>query len=278
MSSAPLPPPPPIPCRVCNSPAPFLFHKLLAGKFNVAHYRCPSCGQVQTESPYWLPEIYADQDFMRDVGMVARSFWTAHLTLALAEVLKISPDDACLDHGAGTGLFVRHCRDHGLNMHYQDRYAKNIFALGFEADRLAATTPKTLVTAFEVAEHFPNPLDDFQALFAGEPQHLFISTRLYEGQGPEWWYFAESGQHVAIYTEESLRRVATHFGYHFQSDFDIHFFSRQKIPWRLLKSIRRHPEKAALRYRKRHGSKIEGDVGLVDLLLRQQTAGPAKVT
>ena len=38
-----------------------------------------------------------------------------------------------IDYGAGTGLLVRAMRDSGCDFRTFDRYAKNVFARGFEA-------------------------------------------------------------------------------------------------------------------------------------------------
>ncbi len=246
-------------CRVCGTEAVPFFQKQLAKKYQVDFYRCPDCGHIQTEPPYWLEEVYANLSFAPDTGMVSRSVGMGQLTVALASRLGISGEEPCLDFGAGTGMMVRLCRDYGMNYHYYDRYATNVFAIGFEADRLPPGTKPRLVTAFEVAEHFPDPLENFKEIFAFEPEHVFISTCLYTGQGPDWWYFLDDGQHVAIYTEESLRRVGRHFGYSLSSDYDIHLFSKSPVPSSILKKIRRNTPKQCKRYCKRHGSRTVDD-------------------
>ncbi|QYY37393.1 class I SAM-dependent methyltransferase [Ruficoccus sp. ZRK36] len=181
------------------------------------------------------------------------------LTVALADKLGIGGDEPCLDFGAGTGMMVRICRDYGMNYHYYDRYASNVFAIGFEADRLPAGTKPRMITAFEVAEHFPDPMTDFKEIFAFDPEYVFFSTCLYTGQDPDWWYFLDDGQHVAFYTEESLRRLGQAFGYHFCSDYDIHLFSKEPTSKRLLKKIRRSSAKRCKRYRKQFGSRTIPD-------------------
>lgn len=259
-------------CRVCGSATASFFQKQLAQKYQVNFYQCPDCGHVQTEAPYWLEEVYANLNFASDTGMVSRSIGMGQMTVALAGRLGIDGEVPCLDFGAGTGMTVRLCRDYGMNSFYYDRYASNIFALGFEASRLPAGTRPRLVTAFEVAEHFPDPLANFQEIFAFEPEYVFISTSLYTGQGPDWWYFVDNGQHVAFYTEESLRRVAQHFGYQVVSDYDIHLFSRQPIPKNLLKKIRRNTPKQCKSYCKRNGSRTVADSDYACKLLAKSEA------
>ncbi len=249
-----------IPCRVCQGGAPRLFIKRLRKKYDVSYHRCEKCGLVQTEIPHWLEETYAALDFRGDTGMVERSLCTARYTVALADALDIGPEEPCLDWGAGTGLFVRLCRDNGLNFFYSDRYSKNVFALGFEAPAPGGTFAPKLATAFEVAEHFPEPVRDFEEPFAYKPEYFLFSTTLHRGETADWWYFLEDGQHVAIYTEKSLAIIGERLGYHLISNGEnLHLFSREKLPPNLLQKVKRHAKSGARRYRKRYGSKTEAD-------------------
>jgi hypothetical protein len=248
----------PLPCRVCASPAEFFFSKLILGKHEVAYFKCGSCGHVQTEQPYWLTEAYKEPAYKIDVGMADRSVWTALTTVALARKLGIKPEEPCLDWGAGTGLFVRLCRDYGMNFFYSDRYAQNIFACGFEAEPSA--NKWSLISAFEVAEHLPNPVEDFGAILELNPRYVLFSTLLYGGQGADWWYFTNNGQHVAFYTRRSLEILGEKFGYRLASnDCDLHMFSRDRVRDGVLDSARKHREKDSAKYRKKFGSRTLPD-------------------
>jgi hypothetical protein len=259
-------------CRVCGQPAPRFFNKLILGKHLVAYYKCSACGHVQTETPHWLEEAYQGLGFQRDVGMADRCVWTAQTTVALAGRLGIGPQERCLDWGGGTGLFVRLCRDHGMNFLYRDPYARNVFAQGFEAPARLEAEVFRLITAFEVAEHFANPLEDFGALLRLTPAGLLFSTLLYQGQAEDWWYFLEDGQHIAFYTRKSLETIGRHHGYHLASNnCDLHLFSREKTADRILDSCRKSRERLAARYRKRHGSRILEDFEFVTKLLQEKT-------
>ncbi len=262
----------PVPCRVCEKSAQPFFTKLILGKYRVAYFKCPACGQVQTEAPYWLAEAYGGAASKLDVGMADRCIWSALTTVALARRLGIGPQEPCLDWGGGTGLFVRLCRDYGMNFFYTDPYAENIFASGFELDKEHPPPAWSCVTAFEVAEHLPRPLADFGQLFALSPRHIFFSTVLYSGQTADWWYFTDNGQHVAFYTRRSLELIGQHYGYQLSSNAcDLHLFSRERVPDRVLESCRKSREKQAARYRKKYGSRIVGDFESVS---RQGQAKP----
>ena len=161
-----------IPCRVCQANASIFFTRTIPLRRAIRYFKCPSCGQVQTETPSWLEETYREATFQLDVGMADRCIWTALTTAALASRLGIGPNEPCLDWGGGTGLFTRLCRDYGLNFFHSDPYAQNIFAGGFEAGRAGPSPAWACVTAFEVAEHFPNPLKNFGELF-NSPRAIF---------------------------------------------------------------------------------------------------------
>jgi Methyltransferase domain len=267
---------PTAPCRVCGQSAQFFFSKSISGRHEVKYFKCPACGQVQTEEPYWLEETYRNADFQRDVGMADRCLWTAQTMVALAHRLGLGPAEPCLDWGAGTGLFVRLCRDYGLNFLYTDPYAQNVFARGFEWKAQGPQPAWACVTAFEVAEHFPHPPANFDGLFRLAPRFLLFSTLLYLDQGPDWWYFGGDGQHVAFYTRRSLEFIGSRHGYHLASNnCDLHLFSRERIPDRILDSARKSRVKLADRYRKKHGSRILSDFEHVTRLLDNPATPPA---
>ena len=264
-----------IACRVCGQPAPRFFTKRILGRLEVGYYKCPACGHVQTEEPRWLAEAYRDPGIQLDVGMADRCVWTAQTTVALALRAGIGPAEPCLDWGAGTGLFVRLCRDHGMNYFYSDPYAQNIFARGFELSEAGPSPDWACITAFEVAEHLPDPLKNFGELFRHSPRFILFSTVLYQDQAPDWWYFLEDGQHVAFYTRQSLEFIARRYNYHLASDnCDLHLFSRERLPDRILDACRKSRQKLAASYRKKHGSRILPDFELMSRRLQKKpTAG-----
>ena len=245
-------------CRVCGKEAELFFTKKILGKHDVGYFKCSNCGQVQTEEPHWLEEAYRDDDSKLDVGMADRCVWTAQTMVALAGFLNIGREEPCLDWGAGTGLFVRLCRDYGMNFFYFDRYPRNVFARGFESEPFGKKWK--CISAFEVAEHFANPTEDFGELFRLAPSYILFSTLLYNGEAPDWWYFTDNGQHVAFYTRRSLELIGGHYGYRLASNGrDLHLFSKDDVKARVLEKARKHRQKLARHYRKKYGSRMETD-------------------
>ena len=245
--------------RACRSNAEFFFEKRILGKYDVDYFKCESCRHVQTEEPHWLEEAYRDRDSKLDVGMVDRCIWTAQTMVAFAWRLKIARDAPCLDWGAGTGLFVRLCRDYGMNFFYFDRYPRNMFARGFEAEP-SDKKDWRCISAFEVAEHLPNPREDFGELLRLSPRYMLFTTLLYKGEQPDWWYFTDNGQHVAFYTRRSLEEIGNHYGYRFATNGrDLHLFSKETVRDRVLEACRKKRDTLSRRYRKKYGSRMDTD-------------------
>jgi hypothetical protein len=198
-------------CRLCGAPASPIFRQTILDRHDAAYFQCAVCDLIQTEPPYWLDEAYASALCAADTGAIHRNLLTADLTTALARLLGLTPRSRCLDYGGGHGVFVRMMRDRGFDFRLHDRYAENLFAPGFEADPGA---PFDLVTAFEVVEHFADVATDLKRLFGSRPRCLLISTQLHRGHEPGWWYYTpHTGQHIAFYSEKTMRRIAGDFGY-----------------------------------------------------------------
>ncbi len=207
-------PVPEIACRLCEAASQRIFGLTVLGRHDVSYYQCNGCGSLQTETPYWLAEAYADEAGQEanlsqfDTGAVQRNLETLPAVMLVAKYLKLRN---VLDHGGGDGLLVRLLRDYGLNAYVYDRYAHATYARGFTAPDFDRPD---LVTAFEVFEHLANPKDDIAALFASNPKALLISTTIWDGQGPDWWYlYSETGQHVFFYSEAGMKLLAERFGY-----------------------------------------------------------------
>lgn len=199
-------------CRWCGAAAVHRFDGPLLGKYRVAYFECSGCGSLQTERPYWLDEAYAEGNLASlDTGSAQRNLNNLGAVLALVRCLGLRSG---LDFGGGDGLLVRMLRDRGFDAHVVDRHAKPRYAMGYGQPDIA---PSDLVTAFEVVEHFVEPARELRALMAAQPAAVLISTDIWQGQGPPWWYLApETGQHVFFYTRQALEACAAEAGYSLQ--------------------------------------------------------------
>lgn len=113
------------------------------------------------------------------------------------------------------------------------------------------------MTAFEVFEHLPAPLETIEKMLALSKNILF-STELLPQLQPrpgEWWYYAhDTGQHVSIYTRKSLDHIARHFGLNLCSQGSLHLLSEHPINSRAFSFVVRNrmPRLIEFTLRKRH--------------------------
>src|SRR6185312_6383740 len=198
-------------CRLCGEEAlPFGSARVLAS-LGVDYYRCRACGFVQTEEPYWLERAYEQPIAKIDVGIISRNIALGATASAVISALFDS-GGRFLDWGGGYGILVRLMRDRGFDFYWRDPFCENLFAHGFE---WAEGGRAELVTAFEVLEHLPHPVEDVAAM-AAVSDNLLVSTLVLPDPAPapgDWWYYAlESGQHVSLYSRRSLRVLAGRLG------------------------------------------------------------------
>ena len=77
-----------------------------------------------------------------------------------------------------------------------------------------------MMTAFEVFEHFPDPIPEIEQMLRYSRNILFTEELIPTGVKAvaDWWYFVpEGGQHVSFYTRKSLELIARRFGLYITS-------------------------------------------------------------
>ena len=245
-------------CKICQSDLKYIFKANVLKKYKVSYYKCKKCGFIQYEEPFWLNEAYNLKNTFTDTGYVSRNVNFSNLTEKIIE-LNFKSNEKFIDYGGGYGLFIRLMRDKGFNFYWNDKYANNIFAFGFEADILSKDKYE-LLTAFEVFEHFVDPINEIENMFKFSNNILF-STELQPDKEinniDDWWYFApEVGQHISFYTLNALEYIAKKFVSHLFSDGNnIHLLSKnmnkfkfpsrksQNIMMRVIKKLRRKKTK-----------------------------------
>ncbi|WP_051822513.1 class I SAM-dependent methyltransferase [Desulfonatronum thiodismutans] len=232
----------PEPCRVCEERTAPIFQARILDKHDVAYFRCPGCGLIQTEPPYWLAEAYDQAIANQDVGLVRRNL---ELAAKLRNILlaHFDPGGRYLDYAGGYGLMVRLMRDEGFDFHRHDPFCTNIFAQNFDLPDLPylpaipclpdlASHRFEAITAFELLEHLQEPTATVRRLLEHTDSLLF-STRLQPDPWPrsvdDWWYFwPQTGQHVTFYTLPTLRVLAEKTGTTLYSDGTaLHLLTRR---------------------------------------------------
>lgn len=216
-------------CKICNNATSVLFKEKILFKYDIGYYRCDTCGFVQTEEPYWLDEAYANALNLSDTGLLYRNGKLFQKTFTILR--STFPKDAkFVDYGAGFGIFVRTMRDAGLDFYWQDKYAKNLCARGFEYD---PNQKYDALTTFEVFEHLVNPMQEIEEMFKLSDTIIF-STEMIADTPPkfnDWWYYQPNhGQHIAFYSKKSLLYIANKFNATLYTDgHGFHTISKKKI-------------------------------------------------
>ena len=217
-------------CRLCGGRAVETFRAKVLEAHLVKYYECVECGSLQTEDPYWLDEAYSMPFAETDTGVVRRSTLNAALMSSLLRTLRLKTNAPVLDFGGGVGLLVRMLRDAGVNAFHFDKYGDNLFAPKFRWPPDSTETP-SVVTAFEVFEHFAKPNEEFERLFSLQPDFVVATTVFYEKGDRNWWYLGlDHGQHVFFYSRKSLDEVARKYGFSlatFHHNFFV--FSRAEL-------------------------------------------------
>lgn len=218
-------------CQICNQNTSVIFKTKVLKKYDVTYHQCDSCKFIQTEEPYWLPEAYENVITSLDIGLISRNLYLQE------QIPKII--DNCfpyaktmIDFGGGYGMFVRMMRDKGYDFYRQDIYCDNLFSKHFDITD-CPDKKMDIVTAFEVFEHLKNPLEEIEKMLKYSSNIIFSTTLIPSDINTfkDWWYVApETGQHIAFYSEASLKFIANKYNLHFYTNHNnLHFFSKEKI-------------------------------------------------
>ncbi len=216
-------------CKICDGTVRQLFVKKVLHKYDAAYFQCSDCRFIQTEEPYWLGEAYKNAIAQLDVGLVWRSERLTPIVSTLIRTFLPKRGARFLDYGGGYGLFVRMMRDRGFDFYRQDLHCENIFADQFDLTNLPAGSKFAMVTAFEVLEHFPDPVAGLEAMLQLSDTILLTTELQPENAAAlsDWPYFApETGQHISLFHRDSLAALARRTGLHLLSHEDVHFLSR----------------------------------------------------
>ncbi|MEY3198764.1 MAG: hypothetical protein RJA13_722 [Bacteroidota bacterium] len=227
-------------CKVCGSTSEHFDSAVILEKYKINYFQCPICGFIQTEESYWLQESYSNVIANSDIGILFRNKIFSNIANNILFSL-FNHNAKFLDYAGGYGIFTRTMRDLGYDFYWDDKYCQNIFAKHFE-HQIGAQYE--LITAFEVFEHFVNPIEEIEKILKLSKNILF-STELLPPNNPkpnEWHYYAlQEGQHIALYTIKSLSIIAKKFGLNFYSNgSSLHLFTEKSISPELFSQLCSH--------------------------------------
>lgn len=202
-------------CRVCGCTSE-IFSQEKIFDHDIKYLECKGCGYVQTEEPYWLQKAYEEAINISDTGIMSRNRANTKI-VAVTLLLLGKLQGIVVDAAGGYGILVRLLRDFGIDAYWSDSYCENMVSRGFEYQKGEAS----LVTAFEVFEHFIDPATELDRLLEIAPNILFSTTIIPEPtpMPNDWWYYGtEHGQHIGFFKVKTLRKLAEDRGKYFVTD------------------------------------------------------------
>lgn len=213
-------------CKICNHDSLKIFEKTVLCKYHVGYYQCSNCSFVQTDEPFWLEEAYNNAITSLDIGILIRnSFLIEHVSKIIDSCYR--EGEVFLDYAGGYGLFARSMRDIGYDFYRQDVYCENLFANYFDIED-TDIKKFDIVTAFEVFEHLPKPLIEIEGILQYS-DHLIFSTEVVPDKRDDienWVYISqETGQHIAFYSEKSLKIIAEKFNKNYYRKGNLHIYT-----------------------------------------------------
>ena len=216
-------------CKICNHETKNIFTVKILNKYDVKYYYCNHCGFLQTEEPYWLKVAYNNSISITDTGIISRNIGSSKITSVVLYFL-FKKFNKFLDFGGGYGILTRLMRDIGFDFYWYDPHSFNLLARGFEIK--SKNYKYELVTAFEVFEHFDEPIKEIESMIQFSDNILF-STELLPSLIPkpeEWWYYClESGQHISFYSYGTLKFIAQKYNMNLCSNGkNFHLFTKNR--------------------------------------------------
>ncbi len=191
-------------CRVCGKQVTYLWKGTILRNLTVNYFECKYCGYVQTEQPYWLEQAYSSAINKMDTGIMLRN--QNNVKTVIVTLMQLGGlYGKVIDYAGGCGILVRLLRDIGIDAYWSDQYCQNILACGFEYKKGKGV----LVTAFEVFEHFVDPVDELDKLLDIAPNILFSTCIIPYPIQEDWWYYGrEHGQHIGFFRHKTLQYLA----------------------------------------------------------------------
>jgi hypothetical protein len=232
-------------CKICESSSSLFdivdFQKICstystpyprgAADIEVKYYRCVSCEFIFTDFiDDWTNEelsrfIYNEDYILADPEY--ESVRPLRTAVDMAKILDGCQGARILDYGSGSGIFARAMKERGFSaVESYDPFSSPARPEGrFD-----------LITAFEVVEHSPRPLETFadmrQLLAPGGA--LLVGQTLQPANIEElrgaWWYLAPRNGHVSTYSDLTFSLIARKMGLSYRPGGVFCFSSEPPAP------------------------------------------------
>jgi len=172
----------------------------------IEYFRCDSCEFAFTD----FFDDWTTNDFARFIYneeyVKADPDYTgirpANMAEQFSEIFKEHDNLKGLDYGGGAGVFAKAVTEMGTEFSLYDPFS--------QPDRPEGQFD--IVTAFEVIEHSPNPVQTLDDIFHFmKPDGCVIISQTLQPSdietiGRRWWYMAPRNGHVSFYSDITLQR------------------------------------------------------------------------
>lgn len=220
----------PVPCKICVAATDLFdvvdFAKTCsrdlypAGLAAIPLYyrRCGNCGFIFTDffddfAPSQLSAVVYNDHYARVDPDYAETRPAANARVVDALLRKRKTATIGLDYGGGSGRTCEHLRELGYAYDTCDPFGERWLTPEF-AGRY------NFCTAFEVAEHTPDPqgfIGGIVSMASKERLAILVGTQVHDGKVSDanrlvWWYVAPRNGHISIYSRQSLELLAQQSG------------------------------------------------------------------
>lgn len=213
------------PCPVCGTPGAAFdvvdFNKSceehrgvflpLSGEA-VYYHLCGSCGHLfGPQFSDWTEQQFLEKIYNDDYGLVDPDYEITRPESNAEFLLKHFDDDSGhirhLDYGGGNGYLSEILVESGWDSTSYDPFPAN-------DTRISELGRFNFITAFEVFEHVPDPLELMHNLLGlmDDSCMVMFSTLLSDGfiqrgQRINWWYCSPRNGHISIFSKRSLETL-----------------------------------------------------------------------
>ena len=175
------------------------------------YLRCQNCKAVLLHPSHFLNATSEKERYLKHTNNVDDPGYQNFVGPLVSRVLQDFSNTARgLDYGCGTGPVA--CIE--LQKH---SYKINLFDPYFENHPEVLEDTYDFIICSEVMEHFNKPFEEFKRLFGllNPGGKLYCKTSIfYEFLDFKNWYYKNDPTHVFFYSEESLKWIREHFGFH----------------------------------------------------------------